>query len=289
MGMIAPAISPAGIRNLSIPAEGATLAAQLYLPQGTPRAAAVMHGATGVPMGYYREFAGWLAKKRGVATLLYDYRDFGASARGPVRRAEASMIDWGLLDQRAALQTLTRLFPATPRWVIGQSLGGLFLAFHPEMAGVDRVIAVNSGPVHISDHPTAFRQLARAFWHGPHHALSLALGYHPGKSTGLGADLPLGVWRDWRRWCTTRGFYLPELGQRLPFPDPSRVTARLRLITTTDDPWVPQAAVWRLMQLYPEAIKQQRVLNPADFGLSRLGHLGALARTNAAVWPSLVD
>lgn len=289
MGMIPQTVSPAGLETLTLQADGATLAARLYLPEGQPRAAAVLHGATGVPMGFYRAFAEWMAAERGIAVLTYDYRDFGASARVTPRQSRASLADWGLRDQRAALQALTRRFPATPLWVIGQSLGGLFLAFHPEMAGVARVIAVNSGPVHTTDHPPAFRALARAFWHGPHHALSRALGYHPGQRTGLGADLPLGVWQDWRRWCTTRGFFLPDLGQRLPFPDPARVTARLRLVTTTDDAWVPPAAVWRLMQFYPEAIKQQRVLNPTDFGLTRLGHLGALARANAVVWPALVD
>ncbi|MBD1205302.1 MAG: alpha/beta hydrolase [Rhodobacteraceae bacterium] len=289
MGMSRPPLHPAGAESLTIAATGATLAARLFLPPGPPRAAAVLHGATGVPMGFYRAFAEWLAADRGVAVLTYDYRDFGASARAPTRASRATMADWGFHDQGAALQTLTRLFPGTPRWVIGQSLGGLFLAFHPEMAGVARVITVNSGPVHVTDHPHAFRALARVFWHGPHRALTRALGYHPGRHTGLGADLPRGVWEDWRRWCLTPGFFLSDLGHRLPFPDPSRVTAEMRLVATADDHWVPTAAVWRLMRHYPEAVKCQLVLHPAAFGLARLGHLGPLARANALVWPALVD
>ncbi|MEY4982327.1 MAG: hypothetical protein RIR62_593 [Pseudomonadota bacterium] len=269
--------------------DGAVLAGRLFRPKGAVRAAVVLHGATGVPMGFYRAFAEWLAAERDVAVLTYDYRDFGASLRGPMRASRATMAEWGLLDQRAALQALGRMVPGVPRWVIGQSLGGLFLAFHPEMEGVERVIAVGSGPVHLMDHPPAFRAAAAAFWFGPLHLAARAMGYMPGRRAGLGADLPLGVWRDWRAWCTTRGFFAAEFGGRLPYPDPARVTARMRFVAMADDDWVPAQAVWRLMRFYPEAVKEQRVLRPAAFGLRRIGHLGALARVNAAVWPAVVD
>jgi predicted alpha/beta hydrolase len=277
------------VEAVAIRAEGAELAGRLHWPRGAVRAAAVLHGATGVPMGYYRAFAEWLATERDVAVLTYDYRDFGASLRGPLRASRATMADWGLRDQRAALQALGQRVPGMPRWVIGQSLGGLFLAFHPEMEGVERVITVGSGPVHLSDHPFAFRMAAAGFWHGPLHLAAGALGCFPGRRTGLGADLPLGVWRDWRAWCTTRGFFAAEFGGRLPFPEPGRVRARMRVVAMADDAWVPAAAVWRLMRFYPEAVKEQLVLRPADFGLRRIGHLGALARANAVVWPAVVD
>lgn len=281
--------APGGEEPLRIAAEGADLAGRLFLPAAAPRAAVVIHGATGVPARYYRAFAEWLAARRGMAVLTYDYRDFGASARGPVSAAQATMVDWGLRDQRAALSALRRAVPGVPHWVIGHSLGGLMMGFHPEMAHVARVVTVASGPVHLSDHPALFRWKARALWQGPVPVLARLAGHLPGRRLGLGADLPLGVYRDWRRWCTTPGFWASDLGAALPFPDPQAVRAQLRVVAVADDPWVPQAAVWRLMQLYPQAVKRQRVLRPGDFGLVRIGHLGAFARENAAIWPALVD
>ena len=33
---------------------------------------------------------------------------------------------------------------------------------------------------------------------------------------------------------------------------------------------------------------RKRVLDPADFGLKRVGHLGIFARRNSALWPALI-
>ncbi len=273
---------------VTIRAEGARLAGLLVRPAGPAQTAVVVHGATGVPMGFYRGFADWLAADRGAAVLIYDYRDFGASVRGPLRASRATMADWGIRDQAAALATLGTLLPGLPRHVIGHSLGGLMLGHHPAMTGVERVTLVASGLVHLADHPFAFRQKARFFWHALP-PLVAALGYLPGRRLGFGADLPAGVYADWRRWCLSRGSHLADTGIRLPLPDPSRVTARMRVIAVADDAWVPPAAVWRLMALYPQAVKRQHVLVPADFGLARIGHLGAFHPANAVLWPALVD
>jgi predicted alpha/beta hydrolase len=276
-----------GIEDVRITAEGAVLTGRLFRPAGRPVAVAVLHGATGVPMGFYRAFAEWLSTVRNVAVLTYDYRDFGASARGPVRKARATMADWGLKDQPAALAAAAVLVPGVPRWVIGHSLGGVMLAFHPGMAGVERTILVASGPVHVTDHLAGFGLLARLFWHGMAPVAHVA-GYLPGW-LGLGVDLPLGVYLDWRRWCTTKGFHLAEVGRRLPLPDQGAVRGEMRVVAVADDNWVPPAAVWRGMAMYPQAVKRQVVLRPGDFALPGIGHLGALARRNAAVWPALVD
>jgi predicted alpha/beta hydrolase len=276
-----------GAEAVRIDAEGAELSGRLYRPAGRPAAAVVIHGAMAVPMGFYRAFAEWLAAERGMAVLTYDYRDFGASARGPMARARATMADWGLRDQAAALRALGRLVPGVPRRVIGHSLGGLMLGWHPAMAGVERTVLVGSGLVHVADHPAAFQLKARAFWAlAP--ALVAAAGHLPGWA-GLGQALPRSVFRDWRRWCLAKGFHLSDVGRRLPLPDPDLVGGQMRIVAVADDAWAPPAAVWRAMALYPRAVKRQAVLRPADFGLSRIGHLGAFARRNAAVWPALVD
>ena len=73
--------------DLDIRSEGALLRGRLVRPRGTPRAALVLHGATGAPARYYRGFAEWAAAERDMAVLTYDYRDFGASLRRPMRGA----------------------------------------------------------------------------------------------------------------------------------------------------------------------------------------------------------
>jgi predicted alpha/beta hydrolase len=272
-----------------IAADGTVLCGALFQPKGRPEAAVVFHGATAVPHTYYNAFAEWLAVDRRLAVLTYDYRDFGASAGGDIAASRATMADWGLSDQPAALAALRKAVPGVPIWVIGHSLGGLMLGFHSAMAGVERVITVGSGMVHLTDHPWPYRAKAAAFWYGHGPALVGTMGYLPGRWSGLGVDLPAGVYWQWRRWCMGRGSFLRDVGDSLPMPDASVVTAAMKLVAVADDDVVPPAAVWRLMAQHRQAMLRQKVLRPADFGLARIGHLGAFARRNSVVWPAIID
>jgi predicted alpha/beta hydrolase len=274
---------------LDIRSDGALLRGQLFRPRGTPRAAVVVHGATGAPAGFYRAFAEWAAAERDLAVLTYDYRDFGASARGLVRGSRATLADWGQLDQAAALATLAGMFPETPLWVVGHSVGGLWLGWHAAMARVSRTITIGAGLTHVSDHPPRYRWKARLFWSAPVRATAGLLGYLPGRMVGLGADLPRGVYEDWRRWCLNPGWHLSDVGRSLPLPDPHRVKGQLRMIAVADDDLVPPAAVWRARALYPEAMKEQRVLRPEAFGLQSIGHIPPFHRRNAVLWPEILD
>lgn len=275
--------------DLTIQSEGATLRGRLFRPRGRPRAAMVVHGATGAPAGFYRAFAEWAAEERDLVVLTYDYRDFAASARGSVRGSQATLADWGRLDQAAALVALSRICPATPLWVMGHSVGGLWLGWHPAMRRVSRTVTVGAGLTHVTDHPLRTRWKARLFWSGPVRAMAAVAGYLPGRLVGLGADLPRGVYEDWRRWCLQPGWHLSDVGRTLPLPDPGRVTGDLRMVSVADDDLVPPAAVWRAMALYPEAEKQQVVLRPGDFGLAGIGHIPVFHRRNHVLWPTLLD
>lgn len=274
---------------LEIQSDGALLRGRIFRPSGTPRAALVLHGATGAPAGFYRAFAEWAAAERDLAVLTYDYRDFAASARGPLRGSKATLADWGRSDQAAALATLARMYPDSPLWVMGHSVGGLWLGWHRAMDRVSRVITVGAGLTHVSDHPLRYRWKARLFWSPPVRAVTAALGYLPGRMVGLAADLPRGVYEDWRRWCLQPGWHLSDVGRSLPLPEAHRIKGRLRMIAISDDDLVPATAVWRARALYPEAMKEQLVLRPGDFGLKSIGHIPVFHRRNAVLWPTMLD
>ncbi|SMX45138.1 alpha/beta hydrolase family protein [Actibacterium lipolyticum] len=276
------------VSDVQIDAGTARLVGKIHRPDGTPRAAVVLNGATGVPQGYYQGFAQWLAETQNLACLTYDYRDFGLSATGPIRQSKATMVDWGVHDQQAALKVLGDTFPDTPLWVVGHSIGGLMLPFQDGADRVERMITVASGPVHIKDHPWDYVPSVLAFWYGAGPIATKVLGYLPGKILGLGADIPSGVYWQWRRWCTTPGFNRNDIGRALPHPNPPAMRGEMKVVSVSDDAMVPPSAVWRLMGLYPEAKKRQLTLRPDAFGLKKIGHIGAFARRNAAVWPAII-
>jgi predicted alpha/beta hydrolase len=289
--MLDQTVSASGVdgEDLDIRSDGALLRGQLYRPKGQPRAAMVVHGATGAPARFYRAFAQWAAAERDLAVLTYDYRDFGSSLRRPMRGSTATLADWGRHDQGAALALLARLYPDAPLWVLGHSVGGLWLGWHEAMGRVTRSITVGAGLTHVSDHPWRYQWKARVFWSSPVRLAARMAGYLPGTLVGLGADLPRGVYEDWRRWCLTPGWHLSDVGRTLPLPDVHKVRGTIRMIAIADDDLVPAAAVWRARALYPEAMKQQMVLRPADFGLDSIGHIPPFQRRNAVLWPAILD
>ncbi len=273
--------------EIAIDAEGARLSGRLHRPSGEGRAIWVIHGATGVPQGYYQPFARWLAAEHDAFVVTYDYRDFGASASGALKRSAATMADWGVRDQDAALEAALRAAPGRPLRVLGHSLGGFMTPFHRNAGAVERLVAVASGRVHWSDHPPSYMAQIVAFWWLVGPAATAAMGYLPGRRIGLGADLPAGVYWQWRRWCTTRGFFAGDAS--LPEASPEAFRGDLRLVALADDVTIPPPVVHRLAEAYPAARNvERRVLAPADHGLGAVGHLGAFAARNAAIWPALI-
>lgn len=280
------ATKPQG-EEIAIEAEGARLAGRFFAAEGPARAHLVLHGATGVPQRFYRAFATWAAA-RGIGVLTYDYRDFGASSRGPLRDSRATMADWGMLDQSAAEAALARLAPEGPLWTLGHSLGGLTFAFRDHDPRVEQIVTVGSGMVHVRDHPPSYLPAALAFWYllGP---IGTAIaGYLPGEKLFLGADLPAGVYWQWRRWCTDRRFFRPDIGTALPEPDFGGQAAHLRMVSMADDQMVPPRAVWRYADAFPEGRIERRLLEPEHLGLKALGHINVFAAGNAAAWPAIL-
>ena len=265
-----------------------TLSGMLHLPKGRARAAVVLHGATGVPQSFYQPFAAWLAAERGLACLTYDYSDFGASAVGPMAQATATMADWGARDQPAAQAALEARLPGVPVWVIGHSLGGLMLPFHPHSDRIQRAIMVASGPVHWRDHRWRYLPLVMMFWFLVGPLATWVAGYAPGRRIGFGSDLPRGVYWQWRRWCLTRWFSGDPGPGGLPVPNWYGVQARIKFVAVSDDTALPPHVVWRLMRNYPAAAKRQLTLRPEDFGLPAIGHIGAFDRRNAVLWPEVL-
>jgi predicted alpha/beta hydrolase len=276
-----PVAGAEGVDPLRIAAEGAVLAGLLYRPAGAARALVVLNGALGVPQRFYRSFAQWLAGQ-GLACMTYDYREFGASATRPARASRATLADWGLRDQPAAMAAARGLVPDVPVWVIGHSFGGMMLPFNGQAQRAARVITLGSGMVRLRDHPWPYRLAAASFWHAHGPALVAAFGYLPGRLSRLGPDLPPGVYWDWRRWALSGGQVAGAQAAR------GAISAPMKVIAVADDPMMPPCAVWRLMALAPDAVKRQRVLRPGDFGLRTIGHFGAFARQNSVVWPAII-
>lgn len=271
-------------QEITIIAKGATLTGHLFAPETAAKAALVIHGATGVPQRFYAGFASWAAT-RGVATLTYDYRDFGASQTSPMRDSNATFTDWMIHDQTAAETRLADLAPTGSLMSLGHSLGGLGVPFRDYDPRVTQITTVGAGFTHLRDHPLTYLPQVTAFWYliGP--LATKLVGYLPGKRLMLGEDLPADVYWQWRRWCTSRGFYKADIGRLIPAPDYTRPTPPLRMLAMADDPMVPPVSVRRYASHFPPERVTFDTLDPKDFGLKSLRHIEPFSAKNATVWP----
>lgn len=274
-------------KSVTILAQGVELAGRYYPPIGPIRANLVLHPATGVPQRYYRHFAEWAAR-RSVGTLTYDYRDFGESLHRPMRESESTFADWLIHDQSAADRVLSELAPDGPLWSLGHSAGGLGLLFRNLNPRVERIITIGSGFAHVSDHPWSYLPVVLAFWYvvGPLGA-SVA-GYLPGRRLLLGADLPAGVYWQWRKWCTQRDFFQSDIGKDLPPPKFDIGSAKLRVLTMIDDVVVPPRAVRKFANAFASGGASFEILNPSDYELPSLRHVEVFSKNCAPAWPAIL-
>lgn len=279
-----------------IPSHDAKLAGRIYRPKGTAKGVVLIHPATGAPQKIYRPFAIWLTETHDVNVVTYDYRDFGASAQFGVsiKQSKADKLAWGVHDQTAAVdfaaEIAAKISPDAPLTVVGHSLGGMTTPLHPNAHKVSRLIAVASGPAYWSSHPFPYVLFVILFWFVLGPLSTLALGYTPGRRLGLGADLPAGVFWQWRRWCTTRGFYKPDVGGRLPGSDFHNLKSPVKLVAMSDDKMIPPQSVAKLAAFYQGAEVSEITLGKDDDApdTGPIGHFGAFLPVHAALWPKIM-
>jgi predicted alpha/beta hydrolase len=255
--------------DLMLPArDGVKLAASLFEPETSNGLAVLLNSGTGVPRQFYAAFAAHLASQ-GFAVLTYDYRGIGQS-ESP---ADATIEQWGAIDQASMIEHLARLRPGAPLGLIGHSYGGQVLGLADNIDGVRAACLVCSQSGHWRHWPRGRRRLRMlALWWLLIPGLTALTGRFPGSWIGM-ANLPAGIARSWARWgrsphyvCDARGKPLRPYNDDVGFP--------VRWLSFADDPIAPLGAVEALRSYYPNAKLERLHLAPGDLGAESIGHFG---------------
>lgn len=287
-----PADAGTAGRDHLVADDGRHLAATWYEPPGgSARAVAVVSSAAGVPRGYYRAFAEWMAG-RGYAVLTYDYRGMAGSRRGALRDERATMRDWAVLDMSAALAAAQarRATQGLPLLLVGHSFGGNAIAFARGVERADALLTVASQLGEPRLYPGVHGVVAGFFFRAWLPSVVPLFGHLPGWALGPGAQpLPAGVALEWARWGRTRGWAYADPALQ-PHRSASALTVPVHLWNVSDDlTYAPPAAVDALAAQFRNAAVQRHSLRPADVGLRRLGHFGPFRREpGAPLWQRLL-
>jgi predicted alpha/beta hydrolase len=269
------------IDDITLPAtDGYLLGATVFLPRGAKRHAVLINSATAVPRKIYRGFARYLAG-RGCTVLTYDYRGTGGSRqKSPISYNQlrslvgfkASMSDWAALDATAAVAWMRERYQHLPLNYVGHSFGGQALGLLPNNSEVSRalLIAAQAGYWKLMASPERYRVYAMLNFIGV--PLTRLLGYAPGWS-GLGEDLPKGVFLEWVNWVMSERYLFddPKLKALANF---ANYRGAMCALCVFDDPWATRPAVELLCSGFTAAKPEIVTITPADAGGSKIGHFG---------------
>ena len=266
-------------------ADGYPVATRCFEADGA-RARIVVAGATGVPQGFYRNFATHAAE-RGFEVITFDYRGVGDSAPATLRGFRMDYRDWSRLDMASVLQHASGDLPLH---LVSHSYGGHALGLLPDPSIVTTMHAYGTGSGWKGWMPRSERLRVAFLWNVMGPAIVGTQGYLAWKRFSLGEDLPVDVYRQWKRWCRYPGYWFddPEIGEEMQGLF-ARVTVPITAINAVDDRWSSPAARDAFFSHYTNADLTVRDLRPAELGQSSIGHMGYFRRGSEPLWDELLD
>lgn len=250
--------------------DGYPLGGTWHSPRGTVRAAALMAGAMGVKSRFYAAFADHLAAQ-GVGVLTVDYRGVGLSRTHRLRGFSAGMMDWAEGDLQGAADAVQARWPAVPFLWVAHSLGGQLMGF--VRAPIHRALFVASQSGYWGHWKGAGKLGMAALWHVGIPVMVRVTGKLPMKLARQGEDVPAGVGADWARWGRHKRYFGPTIDRRggAYF---GQYQGEIRSYHFSDDAYAPPTAMQELLDTYPRARRELKVLKPADVGAKEIGHFG---------------
>ncbi|HSN56811.1 MAG TPA: alpha/beta fold hydrolase [Candidatus Sulfomarinibacteraceae bacterium] len=266
--------------HVTIPArDGYRLAGTLYRAPSGALGTVVINAAVGVPRRFYRHFAAGLAAA-GLTALTWDYRGVGGSRPPTLRGFAATAHDWALLDIPGVIDWAVSELRRDRLFLVGHSFGGQTAGLLDDPWAVDAMVTMSaqSGHWRLQGGAQKLVVLLHAWLSLP--LLARVVGFMPMRRLGMGEDLPRGVALEWARWCRDPDYLLGD--DSLPLDRYATFAAPVLAYSFADDAWGTARSVATMMRAYPKV--ELRHVEPADFGLARIGHLGFFRPGSEALW-----
>lgn len=271
-------------------ADGYSLAATVFRPRATEpvRHAVLICPAMGVRQAYYYDFAEYVAE-RGAAVVTFDYRGVAGSAPKRLRGFPATLQDWGKLDMTALVAHVRATFPELPLSAVVHSVGGQLLGLARNANEVPRVLALGAQSGYWRHWDGFDRLRVWLLWHLFIPVLAPAFGYFPSPWFGLGRSIPRDVARQWAYWGRHPRYVVGRVAES-DRDGYERYAGQIRSTIVSDDWIAPERAARALLELYPSARREFRVVPTAELGLREVGHFGYFReRLRDRLWPAAVD
>ena len=244
----------------------------------------VVASATGVPRGFYRRFAEF-AQARGVNVVTIDYRGIGDSKPATLKNFDMQYADWSTLDLAAAVDFAAERGKV---WLVGHSLGGHAIGQLPDPNILQAAYVCGAGAGWHGWMPRPERYRVWAMWNVLGPIGTRMYGYHPMSKLGAGEDLPMGVYRDWKRWCALPHYFFDDPEAKAITDKFADVRIPIGAAVSRDDLWAPPASRDAFFKGYANAAVDPIDLSPTSLGVRQVGHMGYFRpQTGLVLWPQI--
>lgn len=269
-------------RHLIAAGEDANIVVQVFDP-GSARGIIVLPCAMGVAQKFYQQFAEWLAQQ-GFVAITFDYRGIGLSAPQKLRGYHATIFDWAR-DCEAVIDFAVTRYAPLPLYWVGHSLGGQLLGLIGNRERIHRIITIATGNGYWLENTWQTKRVVWWLWFVVVPIATRVAGYFPGKRLRKVGDLPLGVMRQWRRWCLNPEYVVGVEGERVR-EQYSSVSQPMMSLSFTDDEMMTERGTRSLHRLYRNAAVEFRRIAPDQIGVRRIGHFGFFRpQFERTLWP----
>lgn len=112
-------------------------------------------------------------------------------------------------------------------------------------------------------------------------------GYIPWSLLGMGDDLPLGVYEQWKKWCAYPRYFFDDPEQSGLIENYAQVRTPIVAATALDDPWAPPLSRDAFMQGYKNAPLQCIDLD-TDKAMGSIGHMGYFRQEAEPLWDNVL-
>lgn len=246
----------------------------------------VMASATGVPRGFYRRFAEF-AQARGLNVVTIDYRGIGDSKPATLKGFDMQYADWSTLDLAAAVNYAALRGKV---WLVGHSLAGHAIGQLPDANILQAAYVCGAGAGWHGWMPRPERYRVWAMWNVLGPIGTRIYGYHPMSKLGAGEDLPIGVYRDWKRWCKLPHYFFDDPEAKAITDKFAEVRIPIGAAVSTDDLWAPPASRDAFFKGYSNAAVDPIDLLPTSLGVRQVGHMGYFRpQVGQVLWPQMLE
>ena len=240
----------------------------------------------------YTNFAHYFVEQ-GYAVLTFDYRGIGKSTIpfDRIRKFDARMSDYGILDMPAVLDWLIEHYPDKQKIVIGHSLGGQIIGLMDNCEKIDRIYTIGSAigyfknlrkPMNLLLPHLFFKIVPLYSWVYKHSSI-----LKPVLNRYLG--ITAASVTEWKEWCNNPDYFRPYLSTSISKHYFENIYAPFISIRVEDDPYANDVTTPLLLSNYSNAKIKIIKITLKEAQERKIGHTGFFRIKHKKIWNIILD